>query len=143
MYLHDPRLASNPGLCREARQYALIADEAIAKITPQTSPAQIQAVLQALQSLYETLEAGKSMFHQADSPGHGIHPCLREVFRNACCKLEIIGRIQPEPKPEPPPKQQLITLSGVVIDLEEEYYTSREETDLGAEDTPPDTWRDR
>jgi hypothetical protein len=47
--------------------------------------------------------------------------------------------MQPEPQPEPSaPTRQLLTVEGVLIDLEETIRTSSNETYLGTDDTPPD-----
>jgi hypothetical protein len=140
---YDPRSSSSyQSLCSHARAFAQLADQSIfQKVTDQTTPEQFEAAQYSLLQLCQRLEANMDLFHYASVSG--THQCVRDVYTEAAYRLKHLAIMQPEPLPEPPPKQQLITLSGVVIDLEEEYRTSREETDLGTEDDPPDRWRDR
>jgi hypothetical protein len=135
---YDPRsMSSYQSLCSQARAFAQLADQSIfSKITDQTTPEQFEAAQLSLLNLCQRLEANLDLFHYAAVVG--THECIRDVYTEAAYRLKNLAIMQPEPLPEPPPKQQLITLSGVVIDLEEEYRTSREETDLGTEDDSPD-----
>jgi hypothetical protein len=141
-YYHPPTNSAYPTLCSEARAFAQLADQSIfSKITDQTTPEQFEEAQYSLLTLCQRLEANLDLFHYKAAVG--THQCIRDAYTEAAYHLKNLAIMQPEPLPEQPPKQQLITLSGVVIDLEEEYRTSREETDLGTEDIPPDTRRNR
>jgi hypothetical protein len=139
---HPPINSSYPTPCPQARAFAQLAEQSIFRtITDQTTPEQFQAAQLSLLQLCQRMEANLDLFHYPAAVG--THQCIRDVYTEAAYRLKHFAIMQPEPLPEPPPKQQLITLSGVVIDLEEEYRTSREETDLGTADDSPDRWRDR
>jgi hypothetical protein len=139
---HPPTNSSYQSLCPQAVAFDQLADQSIfRKITDQTTPEQFQAAQLSLLQLCQRVEANLDLFHFKAAVG--THQCVRDVYTEAAYRLKHLAIMQPEPLPEPAPTQQLITLSGVVIDLEEEYRTSREETDLGTEDDPPDRWRDR
>jgi hypothetical protein len=107
----------------------------LTRITDQTTPEQFRAAQHSLLLLYQRLEGQKGWAHYSSPQGR--HTCVREAYTEAVYKLKNLAIMQPEIVP-PAAKQQVITVEGVVIDLEEEYRTSREETDLGTEDTPPD-----
>lgn len=103
---HDQRLASYPQICPPARRLALFGDQIIAKITDQTTKEQIQAARYALTALYETLASQLHFTHYADYPGHGIHPCIREVYVDADARLKVLMELHPEPAPMQPEEPQ-------------------------------------
>jgi hypothetical protein len=66
------------------------------------------------------------------------------VYLDAAARLTTLAAMWPAPPPEQPaaPKQ-LLTVEGVVIELEETIRTSREETYLGTDDPQADTGQTR
>jgi hypothetical protein len=141
-YYHPPMNSAYPTCCPEARTFGQFIRETIfSNITGRTTPEQFEAAQYSLLTLYQRLEANLDPFHYKAAVG--THECIRDVYTDAAYRLKHRAIMHQEPLPEPPPKQQLITLSGVVIDLEEEYYTSREETDLGTDDDSPHPRRNR
>jgi hypothetical protein len=137
-YYQPPTNSAYPTLCSHARTFAHVADQSIfSKITDQTTPEQFEAAQYSLLNLCQRLEANLDMFHYPSAVG--THQCVRDVYTEAAYHLKHLAIMQPEPLPAPPPRQQVITIEGIVVDLEEELRTSREETYLGMDDTDPDT----
>jgi hypothetical protein len=123
-------------LCSYARTFAQIADQSIfSQISEHTTPAQFDLALQNLKALCERLEAQVDLFHYPAAYGQP-HSCVRDLYLHAAAHLENLA-IMHVPVQPPPPKQQLITREGAVIDLEEHVQTSSEETDMGTEDSSP------
>jgi hypothetical protein len=143
MTSYTPRLLSNHRLCSYSRMYAQIVEQTIlSQITERTTPAQFAAAQQSLLALCQRLEAKVDLFHYPAETG--THQCVRDVYTDAVFRLKNISLMQPEPQPEPQaPKQQLLTVEGVVIDLEETIRTSREETYLGTDDDSADSGNTR
>jgi hypothetical protein len=122
--------------CPHARTFIQIAEQTIfAKITPATTPDQFDAAKDILLQLCQRLEAQVDMFHYPAATGD--HWCVRDVYDHAVLALAGLAAMHQQAVPEPP-RQQLITKTGVVIDLEDTIQTSTTETDLGIEGTPPE-----
>jgi hypothetical protein len=99
-------LAQNKSLCAPARTFAQIAAQSIfAKITDR--------------------------FHYPS--GRGMHACVRDVYTEAAYRLQNLSIMQPVPE-APAAKQQVITVEGVVVEIEEKLSTSTTETDLGTKE---------
>jgi hypothetical protein len=122
--------------CPHARTFVQIAEQTIFnKITEHTHPDQFTLAEDILRQLCERLEAQVDMFHYPSATGD--HWCVRDVYDHAVLALAGLAAMHQQAVPEPP-RQQLITRKGVVIDLEDTIQTSTTETDLGIEDTPPE-----
>jgi hypothetical protein len=67
----------------------------------------------------------------------GDHWCVRDVYDHAILALKGIAAMHQQ-EVAPPPRQQLISKTGVIIDLEDAIQTSTEATDLGIAEPPPD-----
>jgi hypothetical protein len=139
MTSYTPRLLSNHRLCSYSRMYAQIIEQTIlSQITERTTPAQLEAAKHSLLALCQRLEATVDLFHYPAE--QGTHSCVRDVYTDAIFRLQNISLMRPEPHPEPQaPKQQLLTVEGVVIDLEETIRASGTETYLGMDDTSLDS----
>jgi hypothetical protein len=120
-------------LCGHARTFVDIADRSVfSQITEFTTPAQFDLALQNLKALAERLEAQVDLFHYGQAHGT-LHSCVRDIYDDAEFRLKNLA-IMHQKIQEPPPKQQLITTEGTVIDLEDRVQTSSTETDTGTED---------
>jgi hypothetical protein len=75
------------------------------------------------------------MFHYPAATGD--HWCVRDVYDHAVLALKGLAAMHQQAVPQPA-RQQLITRTGVVIDLEDAIQTSTDDTELGTEGTPPD-----
>jgi hypothetical protein len=127
--------------CPHARTFIQIAEQTIFnKITEHTRPDQFDAAADILAQLCERLEAQVDMFHYPAATGD--HWCVRDVYDHAVLALKGLAAMHQQAVPEPP-KQQLITKDGIVIDLEEKLQTNRAETHLGTDDTQPGTRKTR
>jgi Tfp pilus assembly protein PilN len=136
MAWYDERRSQQRNLCSVAFTFAQIAEQTVfAQITERTTPEQLAAANQSLELLCRELEGKVDWDHYASSFGPP-HSCVRDVYDDAAARLRNLAIMQ-EQKPEPP-KQQVVTVEGVVIDVEERFRTSAVETDLGTENTPPD-----
>jgi hypothetical protein len=121
--------------CPHARTFIQIAEQTIfSKITEHTRPDQFDAAEDILIQLCQRLEAQVDMFHYPAATGD--HWCVRDVYDHAVLALKGLAAMHQQAVPEPP-RQQLITRTGVVIDLEDSIQTSADETDLGIEGTQP------
>jgi hypothetical protein len=120
--------------CPHARTFNQISELTIFnKITPATTPEQYTAAAEILRQLRDRLEAQVDMFHYPAATGD--HWCVRDVYEHAV--LALTGRAaMHQQEGAQPPKQQLISRSGVVIDLEDTIQTNATETELGNTDTP-------
>ena len=120
--------------CPHSRTFIQIAEQTICnKITPATTPDQFTAAAEILRQLRDRLEAQVDMFHYPAASGD--HWCVRDVYEHAV--LALTGRaVMHQQEGAPPPKQQLISRAGVVIDLEDTIQTNATETELGNTDTP-------
>jgi hypothetical protein len=125
-------LAQNKSLCAPARTFAQIAAQSIfAKITDRTTPGQFQAAQESLRELCLRFEAQLDLFHYPS--GQGMHACVRDVYTEAAYRLQNLSIMQPVPE-APAAKQQVITVEGVVVEIEEKLSTSTTETDLGTKE---------
>jgi hypothetical protein len=121
--------------CPHARTFIQIAEQTIFnKITEHTHPDQFTLAEEILLQLCQRLEAQVDMFHYPAATGD--HWCVRDVYDHAVLALAGLAAMHQQAVPEPP-KQQLITKEGIVIDLEEKLQTNRTETHLGTDDTQP------
>ena len=121
--------------CPHARTFIQIAEQTIfSKITEHTRPDQFTTAEEILQQLCHRLEAQVDMFHYPAATGD--HWCVRDVYDHAVLALAGLAALHQQAVPEPP-KQQLITREGIIIDLEEKIQTNRAETHLGTDDTQP------
>jgi hypothetical protein len=122
--------------CPHSRTFIQIAEQTIFnKITPQTTADQFDAATDILAQLCQRLAAqvDADMFHYPAATGD--HWCVRDVYEHAV--LALTGRAaMHQQEGAQPPKQQLISRSGVVIDLEDTIQTNATETELGNTDTP-------
>jgi hypothetical protein len=124
--------------CPPARTYIQIAEQTIfAKITAHTTEQQFLAAEEILLQLCQRLEAqvDADMFHYPAATGD--HWCVRDVYDHAVLALTGLAAMHQQAVPEPP-KQQLISREGIVIDLEDKIQTNRAATHLGTDDTQPD-----
>jgi hypothetical protein len=122
--------------CPHARTFIQIAEQTIVnKITPATTPDQFDAAKDILAQLCHRLEAQVDMFHYPAATGD--HWCVRDVYDHAVLALKGITAMHQQ-EVAPPPRQQLISKSGIVIDLEDAIQTSTEATDLGITEPPSD-----
>jgi hypothetical protein len=123
--------------CPHARTFIQIAEQTIfSKITEHTRPDQFTTAQEILLQLCQRLEAQVDMFHYPAATGD--HWCVRDVYEHAVLALAGLAALHQQAVPDPP-KQQLITREGIIIDLEEKIQTNRTETHLGTDDTQPDT----
>jgi hypothetical protein len=121
--------------CPHARTFIQIAEQTIfSKITEHTRLDQFSAAEDILAQLCQRLEAQVDMFHYPAATGD--HWCVRDVCDHAVLALAGLAAMHQQAVPEPP-KQQLITRDGIVMDLEEKLQTNRTETHLGIDDTQP------
>jgi hypothetical protein len=122
--------------CPPARTYIQIAEQTIfAKITAHTTEQQFLAAEEILLQLCQRLESQVDMFHYPAATGD--HWCVRDVYDHAVLALAGLAAMHQQAVPQPP-RQQLISKTGVVIDLEDAMQTSTEATDLGRAEPPPD-----
>ena len=127
--------------CPHARTFLQIAEQTIfSKITEHTRPDQFDAATDILTQLCQRLEAQVDMFHYPAATGD--HWCVRDVYDHAVLALAGLAALHQQAVPEPP-RQQLITREGIVIDLENKIQTNRAETHLGTDDTQSDTRKTR
>ncbi len=121
--------------CPHARTFIQIAEQTIFnKITPVTTAEQYAAAAEILRQLRDRLEAQVDMFHYPAATGD--HWCVRDVYDHAVLALAGLAAMHQQAVPEPP-KQQLITRDGIVMDLEDKIQTNRAETHLGTDDIQP------
>jgi hypothetical protein len=121
--------------CPHARTFIQIAEQTIFNnITPQTTSDQFDAATDILARLCQRLEAQVDMFHYPEATGN--HWCVRDVYDHAVLALAGLAAMHQQAVPEPP-RQQLISREGIVIDLEDKIQTNRAETHLGTDDTQP------
>jgi hypothetical protein len=134
MVWYDEKRSQQRNLCSVAFTAAQIIEQTIfARITDRTTPQQFAAALQNLGALCQRLESQMGWSHYPAS--QGMHACVLDVYTDAEFRLKnlaIMHRQAPEL-----PSQQVITVEGVVVDVEERFRTSAVETDIGTEDTPP------
>jgi hypothetical protein len=122
--------------CPHARSFLQIAEQTIFnKITPATTAEQYAAAAEILRQLRDRLEAQVDMFHYPAATGD--YWCVRDIYEHAVLALAGLASMHQQAVPQPP-RQQLITKTGVVIDLEDAMQTSTEATDLGRAEPPPD-----
>jgi hypothetical protein len=127
--------------CPHARTFLQIADQTIfAKITPATTADQYTAAEEILRELCQRLEAQVDMFHHPAATGD--HWCVRDVYDHAVLALKGLSAMHQQ-EVAPPPRQQLISREGIVIDLEDKIQTNTEDTDLGTDDSPFADWNGR
>jgi hypothetical protein len=120
--------------CPHARTFNQISELTIfAKITPATTADQFAAAAEILRQLRDRLEAQIDMFHYPAATGD--HWCVRDVYEHAVLALTGLAAMHQQEGAQPP-RQQLISRSGVVIDLEDTIQTNATETELGNTDTP-------
>jgi hypothetical protein len=123
-------------LCSYARTFADIADKTIfSQISEFTTPDQFDLALQNLRALCQRLEAQVDLFHYGQAYGTS-HSCVIDIYTDAEFRLKNLA-IMHQKVEQQPPKQQLITNEGAVIDLEDRVQTSTEETDTGTADSSP------
>jgi hypothetical protein len=121
--------------CPHARTFMQIAEQKIfSKITEHTRPDQFTTAEEILLQLCQRLETQVDMFHYPAASGE--HWCVRDVYDHAVLALNGLAAMHQQAVPEPA-KQQLISRSGVVIDLEDTIQTSTDDTELGSEGSPP------
>jgi hypothetical protein len=128
--------AGSQPTCPHARTYIQIAEQMIFnKITAATTPEQFTAAEEILLQLCQRLEAQVDMFHYPAATGD--HWCVRDVYDHAVLALKGLAAMHQQAVPEPP-RQQVVTVEGVVIEAEERLRTSSQETYLGTDDSTPD-----
>jgi hypothetical protein len=122
--------------CPHARTFIQIAEQTIfSKITEHTRPDQFTTAEEILLTLCHRLEAQIDLFHYPAATGD--HWCVRDVYDHAVLALAGLAAMHQQAVPQPP-RQQLITRKGVVIDLEDTIQTSTDDTELGIEGTSPE-----
>jgi hypothetical protein len=127
--------------CPHARTYIQIAEQTIfAKITAHTTEQQFLAAEEILLQLCQRLEAQVDMFHYPAATGD--HWCVRDVYDHAVLALTGLAAMHQQEVSQPP-RQQLISREGIVIDLEDKIQTNTEATDLGTDDSPFADWNGR
>ncbi len=121
--------------CPHARTFIQIAEQTIFnKITPATTSDQFTTAEEILLQLCHRLESQVDMFHYPAATGD--HWCVRDVYDHAVLALKGLPAMHQQAEPQPP-RQQLISREGIVIDLEDKIQTNRAETHLGTDDTQP------
>jgi hypothetical protein len=127
--------------CPHARTFLQIAEQTIFnKITPATTAEQYTAAEEILRQLRDRLEAQVDMFHYPAATGD--HWCVRDVYDHAVLVLKGLSAMHQQEVAQPP-RQQLISREGVIIDVEEKIHTNTEETDVGLDDSPFADWNGR
>jgi hypothetical protein len=135
MAWYNEQRSQQRNLCSFAFTYAQIIEQTIfARINDRTTPQQYKAALQSLEELCQRMERQMDWSHYPAS--QGMHSCIRDVLTDAEFRLKNLS-IMHQQAPLPA-SQQVVTVEGVVIDVEERFRTSRAETDIGTEYTPPD-----
>jgi hypothetical protein len=108
--------------CPHARTYMQFAEQTIFnKITPATTAEQYAAAEEILRQLRDRLEAQVDMFHYPAASGD--HWCVRDVSDHAVLALKGLSAMHQQ-EVAPPPRQQLISREGIVIDLEDKIQTN-------------------
>jgi hypothetical protein len=124
--------------CPHARTFMQISEQTVFNnITEHTRSDQFSAAEQILGELRDRLEAQvmrEPLFHYPAATGD--HWCVRDVYDHAILALKGLAAMHQQAVPEPP-RQQLISREGIVIDLEDKIQTNRAETHLGTDDTQP------
>jgi hypothetical protein len=134
MAWYNEQRSQQRNLCSFAFTYAQIIEQTIfARINDRTTPQQYKAALQSLEELCQRMERQMDWSHYPAS--QGMHSCIRDVLTDAEFRLKNLS-IMHQPAPEPA-NQQVITVEGVIIDVEERVHTSSLETELGTDDAPP------
>jgi hypothetical protein len=108
--------------------YRTAKDTIFSKLRMDTTPGEFAAAQESLRLLREELERDMPAMHYAAQIGS--HRCVKDLYREARAWLRTLAVLQPVPH-APAPKQQLLTIEGVVIEIEERFRTSATETDLG------------
>ncbi len=127
--------AGSRSTCPHARTFIQIAEQTIfSKITEHTRPDQFTTAEEILQQLCQRLEGQVDMFHYPAATGD--HWCVRDVYEHAVLALAGLAAMHQQAVAQPP-KQQLISRKGVVIDLEDTIQTSTDDTELGIGGTLP------
>ena len=101
------------------------------KLRMDTTPGQFAAAQESLRLLREELERDMPAMHYGALIG--THRCVKDLYREASARLRMLAVLQPAPQ-APAPKQQLLTIEGVVVEIEEHFRTSATETDLGTKE---------
>jgi hypothetical protein len=125
--------------CPHARTFIQISEQTVFNnITEHTRSDQFSAAEQILGELRDRLEAQvmrEPLFHYPAATGD--HWCVRDVYDHAILALKGLAAMHQQEVAQPP-RQQLISRKGVVIDLEDTIQTSTDDTELGIEDTSPE-----
>jgi hypothetical protein len=121
----DPR-------CRFAEEVYRTAQAIFLRLSDRTTAAQFQAAQESLAAYCAALEKNLHWTHYGLSVGK--HVCVKEVYQEACARLQSLATVRPEPAP----LLRVITREGIIIDREETIESSDVETDLGADDSPFD-----
>jgi hypothetical protein len=136
MHWYNEKRSQQRDLCSFAFTYAQIIEQTIfARINDRTTPQQYEAALQSLEELCRRLEREMDWSHYPAS--HGMHSCIRDVYTDAEFRLKNLAIMQQQAPL--PAAQQVVTVEGVVLDVEERVQTSTVQTGLGTEDSSPDT----
>jgi hypothetical protein len=136
MVWYNEKRSQQRDLCSFAFTYAQIIEQTIfARINDRTTPQQYEAALQSLEELCRRLEREMDWSHYPAS--HGMHSCIRDVYTDAEFRLKNLAIMQQQAPL--PAAQQVVTVEGVVLDVEERVQTSTVQTGLGTEDSSPDT----
>ena len=136
MVWYNEKRSQQRDLCSFAFTYAQIIEQTIfARINDRTTPQQYEAALQSLGELCQRFERQMDWSHYPVS--YGMHSCIRDVYTDAEFRLKNMA-IMHQQAPLPA-AQQVVTVEGVVLDVEERVQTSTVQTGLGAEDSSPDT----
>jgi hypothetical protein len=131
------RLDASRPRCHLAATLAQIVEQSmLSRITETTTAEQFQLMQQSLILLCVELEQQADWRHY-QAAGTLRHCCVRDIYTQAAFILKNLSLTQPAPPAPPPPQQQLTTREGIIIDVEESVSTSSVETELGAEDAPP------
>jgi hypothetical protein len=135
MAWYDETRSQQRNLCSFAFTFAQIAEQTVfARITDRMTLEQLAAAKQSFSALCQRLESQMDWSHYPAS--QGLHSCVRDVLTDAEFRLQNLA-IMHQPAPEPA-TQQVVTVEGVVIDVEERVQTNTVETGLGIGETPPD-----
>jgi hypothetical protein len=138
MSAYDWQLSAGAPLCVFSDSFYRTVREAIfQQLTTETTAEQWQAAQESLVRLRDELAQDIYPMHYGGLVGR--HRCVDHLYREAVARLRGLEIMQPAPKSPPPPKQQLITREGIVLDLEEKIQTSTEQTDLGTDHQSPES----
>jgi hypothetical protein len=120
--------------CDFAERFQFAAETLFSQITAHTSPEQFSQCQESLRQLKEELEAerqARGRFHFAAASG-SLHHCVAQAYQVAQARLRFVAQLHQQALP----LQRGITNQGIIVDVVDALQTSRDETDVGTDDSP-------